>query len=413
MKTRLSPSQIVVALDIGTTKICALVARKINDTSCEVIGIGRAPSTGLYRGVVVDMGPTVKSIKAAIQEAALMAGCPVEAAYVGISGTHIRAYQSSGMIPIKHGVIREPDLARVVASARAIPLPDDEQILHALPQQFVIDGKHQVRDPLQMHGVRLEARVNLITGNITQVKNLIQCCEAADVKVRDIVLEPIASAESVLSDDERELGVAIIDIGGGTTDFAIYQRGAICHTKIFPIAGGLFTNDVALCLRTTREEAERIKRLYGYVRGYSFDGVPELCTVQTIDGGSEQQVSVRDLSAVLTARAEELLQMIAQEIDQMNLRPYMPAGFVLTGGGGLIRGLAKLIEKKLGVPTRVGVPKSVSAFDLELQNPMYATGYGLLMYSLKQETDVRRLRGASPLPSRLFWKMKSWIADFF
>ncbi|MBN2266944.1 MAG: cell division protein FtsA [Candidatus Babeliaceae bacterium] len=413
MKTRLSPSQTIVAVDVGTTKICVLVGHRINDKACDIIGIGRAPSTGLVRGVVVDVGPTVKSVKSAIQEAVLMAGCPIESVYVGISGAHIRAYQSSGMIPIKHGVVREPDLARVLASACAIPLPDDEQILHSLPQQFVIDGKHSVRDPLQMHGIRLEARVNLITGNITQVKNLIQCCEASDVKVHDVVLEPIASADAVLSEDERDLGVALLDIGGGTSDFAIYQRGAIRHTKIFPIAGALFTNDVALCLRTTRDEAERIKRTFGFLQGHAFEGIPEFCSVHTIDGNGDLQVRIDDLSRVLTARAEELLRVVAQEIDRFNLRPYMPAGFVLTGGGALMRGLAPYVEKIVGVPTRVGIPKTLSVYDLELQSPMYATAYGLLLYAMKQESDMRRLRDSASLPSRLFWKMKSWIADFF
>lgn len=412
MKKRLSSSNTIVAIDIGTTKICVLVAHKMED-SCEVIGIGRAPSEGLARGVVVDIGPAIKSIRAAVEEAELMSGCSIESAYIGISGSHIRAHQSSGMIPIKNGIIRAPDIERVLAAARAVPLPEDEQVLHALAQQFVIDGKHAVRDPLQMHGVRLEATVHLVTGNVTQVKNLIRCCEAAGVKVRDVVLEPIASAEAVLSADERELGTGMLDIGGGTSDFAIYQRGVIRHTSIFPIAGNMFTNDLALCLRTTRDEAERLKRAHGSVAlcDEVFGNAP--CVAQNIEGFGEHGIDTRDMVLVLQARATELMRAMQVTIEMQRLQPLMPAGLVLTGGGAQLRGLSALAAETLRVPVRVGTTRVSSLFASELGNPMYATGYGLLLYGLRQESDAKKSQEATNFAGRIFWKMKSWVGDFF
>lgn len=409
MKKRLSPSNMLVAIDVGTTKICVLVAQKITPETCEIIGIGRAPSDGIARGVVVDVAAAVHSIKAALEEAELMAGSSIESAYVGISGAHISAHHSSGMIPVKQGVIRENDIQRVVATAQAIPLPEDEQILHAIPQQFVIDGKHQVLDPLNMHGVRLEAKVHIITGNVTQVKNLIQCCESAGVKVRDIILEPIASAEAVLSPDERGLGTAILDIGGGTSDFAIYNRGTIRHTKIFPIAGNLFTNDLALCLHTTRSEAERIKKLFGTAELSTADQI----SIIGIDGTSQQLVNNQEVAFILEARSDELLTAIRHEIDEFNLAAQMPAGIVLTGGGALLHGLVARASNVLNMPVRLGKPRTGTTFKEELSHPLYATGYGLLVHALKEEARLIKHDGSGPLTSRIFWRMKSWIADLF
>lgn len=408
MKNRISPSQMVVAIDVGTTKICVLVGKKVPGNGCEIVGIGRAPSFGLARGVVVDIAPAVHSIKAAVEEAEIMSGISIDSAYIGISGSHISAHQSTGMIPIKQGVIREHDIERVIASAQAIPLPEDEQILHAIPQQFVIDGKHHVKDPLNMHGVRLEAKVHIITGNVTQVKNLIQCCESAGVKVRDVILEPIASAEAVLSGDERELGTALLDIGGGTSDFAIYNRGAIKHTKIFPIAGNIFTGDIALCLRTTREEAERLKKMCG-MEGLSEDKF----AITSIDGEASHIIKSSELRFIIDARAEELLHDVRKEIETFNLLSHMPAGLVLTGGGALLYGFSKKAEELLGIPVRIGKPHTGTAFREELSHPLYATGYGLLIHAIKQEARLLNNDGSGPIMSRVFWRMKSWVADLF
>ncbi|HBL98010.1 TPA: cell division protein FtsA [Candidatus Dependentiae bacterium] len=411
MKKRLTPSNTLVAIDVGTTKICVLVAQKVGNNLCEIIGIGRSVSHGLSRGVVVDVAPAVHAIKAAVQEAELMAGCSLESAYVGISGAHISAHCSTGMVPIKQGLIREHDVNRVLAAARAIPLPEDEQIIHSVSQQFIIDGKHPVRDPLNMHGVRLECKAHIITGNITLVKNLIMCCQAAGVKVRDIILEPIASAEAVLSPDEQELGVGILDIGGGTSDFAIYQRGSIRHTKIFSIAGNLFTNDIALCLRTTRDEAERIKKEMGTVIPTATAN--EFIEFKSIDESEIKTATTHDLSSILNARAEELLTAVNEEISRFNLMPLMPAGLVLTGGGALLKGLATRSQQILGTSVRTGNPRALSAFKEELSHPLYATSYGLLLYALKQSAQSSRADGTTPVVSRIFWRMKSWVAELF
>jgi cell division protein FtsA len=411
-KINYSPHDILVAIDVGTTKICVLIGHKINDDQCQIIGIGRAPSEGLERGVIVDVVPAIQSIKAAIQEAELMAGITIESAAIGISGSHIHARNSTGMIPIKHGDIRPGDITRVIAAAQAIPLPEGEKILHVIPQLFTIDSNQTVRDPIGMHGVRLEAHVHIITGGVTSVQNLVRCCEAAGIKVQDVVLEPIASAEAVLSKDERELGVGMLDIGGGTADFAVYQKGAIRHTHIFPIAGNLFTNDIALCLRTTRSEAERIKKEYA-----SVISDPELLeypvTVKTVDGEQEKTVRLQELSAVVSARSEELFLLLHHEIEKFKLTQSMPAGLVITGGGALLNGLHLQAEKILDIPTRIGKTKADVTFQEELSNPSYATGYGLLLYMLKKQKNDKSSELSGPMMQRIFWKMKSWIADFF
>jgi len=409
MKKMLLPSSTLVAIDIGTTKVCALVAQKITDSQFDVIGIGRAPSRGLAQGTVVDIAPAVQAIKAAVQEAEMMAGCTIESAYIGISGSHIGAHTSTGMVPIKNGTIRESDVTRVIAASQAIPLPEDEQILHVVAQAFTIDGKHAVRDPMSMHGVRLDAKVNIITGNTMLVKNLIQCCESASIKVRDVILEPIASAEAVLSPDERELGVALLDIGGGTSDFVIYHRDTIQHTKIVPIAGALFTNDIALCLRMTRDEAERIKKQYATL---TTSYASEQQTIRSIDNENMRTIMLDDVTRILQARTEELFTIIKEEIAAHNLAPFMPAGIVLTGGGALLNGIAQQAEKILGVPARIGRPKMMTSFKEELQNPIYATAYGLILYAIRQEQKNQRASHGNGA-GKIFWQVKDWIAEFF
>lgn len=411
-KNSYSPHNLIVAIDVGTTKICVLVAHKVTNDTCEIIGIGRTPSIGLERGVIVDVGPAIQSIKTALHEAELMAGVTIESAYIGISGSHIASHNSTGMVPVKHGEIRSDDVARVIAAAQSIPLAEGEKILHVLPQLYTIDGSQTVRDPLGMHGVRLEAQVHIITGGVTSVQNLVRCCESAGVKVRDIVLEPIASAEAVLSSDERELGIGMLDIGGGTADFAVYQKGTIRHTRIFPIAGNLFSNDIALCLRTTRAEAERIKKEFATVHPTP-EQLQEQIVIKSVDGERTKTIALRELSAVVSARSEELFLLMHHEIATFKLAQFMPAGIVITGGGSLLNGLKEQAETILDLPTRIGKTRSTALFQDELSNPSYATGYGLLLYALKREKKDQELNNGGPMISRVFWKMKSWIADFF
>jgi len=406
-------SPIITAIDIGTTKICVLIAQQLDDHHVEIIGVGKTPSLGLARGVVVDIAPAVHSIKTALQEAEIMAGIAVESAYIGISGGHISSFNSHGMVPIKHGEIRQLDIQSVLSAAKAVPLQEGQQLLHALPQFFTIDNQHIVRDPLGMYGVRLEANVHLISGAVASVQNLIRCCTMAGVKVQDIILEQLASADAVLSDDERELGVGVLDIGGGTSDFAVYQQGNIRYTKVFLIAGNVFTHDVAVCLRTTVKDAERIKKEYGIADASLFNHNTPI-TVDMVHGQDQHTVMTSDLLAVLESRAQELLLLLKKEIDTQQLRSYLHAGIVLTGGGSLLHGIKEQAEAILQMPVRIGRPRVPAGFKESLDNPIYATGYGLLMHTLRRNRGAAGQQGlGGPFITQVFSRMKSWVFDFF
>lgn len=411
MKSR-RVGNIITAIDIGTTKICVLVAQQINDQELEIIGIGKAPSRGLARGVVVDIAPAVHSIRTALKEAELMVGHELESAYIGVSGGHVHAFNSHGMVPIRHGEIKQLDIENVIRAARAVPLPEGQQLLHALPQFYTIDNEHIVKDPLGMYGVRLEAQVHIITGAVASVQNLVRCCAMAGIKTQDIVLEPLASAQAVLSDDERELGIGMLDIGGGTSDFAIYQQGNIRHTQVFLIAGNIFTNDIAVCLRTTTKDAERIKKDFGIADVSLFEEDIRI-QAEMVQGDEQQTVMLSDLLAVLESRTQELLMMVRDAIDEQKLRPLMHAGLVLTGGGSLLHGIAQQAESILQMPVRVGRPRVPFGFKASLDNPIYATGYGLLLHGLRQHTGSRGLGMTGPFITQIFSRMKSWVFDFF
>ncbi len=410
MKINTNQSNHIVAIDVGTTKICVLVAKAIGADNLEILGIGKSPSLGMARGVVVDIQQAVHSITLAIREAELMSGIKIESAYIGISGSHIQSINSHGMIPIKNGQIKEYDILTVLASARAISLPEGHQILHAFPKYYSIDSQQKILNPLGMFGVRLEAQVHIITGKVTCIQNLIQCCQMAGINVIDLVLEPVASAKAVLTADEITLGVGMLDIGGGTSDFAIYQNGTIRHTKIFPIAGNLITNDIALCLRTTVKDAQRLKHEFGSTLTTEYN---HEITAQTLHGDFDQIIYENDLLEIIEPRVQELLLMLKKNIDENELSNLMPSGLVLTGGGALLKGLPTTAQKILNMPVRIGKPQIINEFKSSLENPIYATGYGLLLYIIKNqnESNIDQLTG--PLITRIFWRMKSWIADFF
>jgi cell division protein FtsA len=403
--------RLVVAIDIGTTKICVLVAQHLDNQALEIIGIGHAPSDGLRKGVVVDIGKTVHSIKQAVKEAELMAGVTIESAYIGVSGGHISSLNSSGVVPIHHGEVRAVDISHVLAAARAIPIPEGQQILHVLPQYFIIDSQEKVHDPIGMSGIRLEVQAHIITGAIASVQNLVKCCEMAGVKVNDIILEQLASADAVLSEDERELGVAMIDIGGGTSDVALYQGGSIRHTMVLPVAGNHFTNDVAIGLRTPLKEAERIKKEYGCAWGPL---VPheELIEVRAVEGNRTHIITVHDLHAILAPRSEEIFTLIHEEILKRNVHTFITAGFVLTGGGSLLKGMRELAHDIFKLPIRIGTPRYEYPLPETLNSPMYATAYGLLLQAIKKR-DVGMDSMDGPLVKRVFSRMKMWVSDFF
>jgi len=403
---------IYVSIDIGTTKICVLVAKKIDRENVQIIGIGRHPSDGLKKGVVVDIAKTVHSIKEAVKEAEFVSGHTIETAVIGISGSHINSFNSSGAVPIKKRQVKEYDIVNVIAAAKAVPIPLGQQILHVLPQYYIIDGQDKVRDPIEMHGVRLESQVHIITGSVASVQNLVRCCEMAGIKVVDIVLEQLASADAVLSIDERELGVAVLDIGGGTSDFALYQNNSIKHTMVLPIAGNHFTNDVAIGIQATINDAERIKQKYGAALQDLDMDLDQDIEIDMVQGGEKAFIKRSFLIKVIEPRARELLTLINKEIEKYHLKPFMTTGLVLTGGGALLKGMPELAKEIFQVPVRIGIPKTDYVSLESLNNPMYATAYGLLLHTVKKEnSSMDSVNG--PLAAKIFYRMKSWVSDFF
>ncbi len=405
-------NSIITAIDIGTTKICVLIARPLPDGTLEIIGIGKTPSQGLHKGVVIDIAKTVHSISKAVKEAELMAGVTIETAVIGIAGGHIQSFNSHGVIPVQKGDVRATDMEAVLAAARAVSIPEGQQILHVLPQYFIIDSREKVHDPLGMHGIRLEVQAHIITGAVASVQDLISCTQQLGITVTDVVLEQIASACAVLSDDEKKLGVGVLDIGGGTSDFAIYQEGSIRHTMVLPIAGNHFTNDIAIGLRTTLHDAERVKKEYGFA---SFQAMEEdsLIEIDCVQGHEKQIIHALDILPIIEPRAYELISLIHDEIITRHLRSFMRTGLVLTGGGSLLKGLDIIAEKIIKVPVRIGQPRVNFCIPASLENPMYATSYGLLLFCLKQQEHTNALNNDQPLHKRLLHTMKSWVLDFF
>lgn len=409
---KLLADEIFTSIDVGTTKISVFIARRLEDTQCDLIGIGTVPSHGLKKGVVVNVPHAIRSIQMAVKEAELMAGISVESAYVGISGAHIHAITSQGMVPIKHMMVTEAEVKAVISAAQTIIIPEGQQIIHVIPQYFILDGKEKVRDPIGMHGVRLEVQVHIILGCVFSVQNLITCCEKAGVRVSDIILEHIASAAAVLSDDERELGVGVLDIGGGTSDFAVYHRGTICYTKVIPVAGNHFTNDLAIGLRTTLHDAERVKCSYGTVlhRADSYSSSIELAQVQ---GDSTQTITQATIVRIIEPRAKELMHLLNAELEAHTLKPYMITGLVLTGGGSLLKDLDRIAESMIGLPVRIGYPHTMFEMPPTIRVPLYATGYGILIHVLKTQADTRAHNAKSPLYMRIAERMQRWMKEFF
>ena len=407
------------AIDIGTTKICVLIATRNSNGGVEILGIGQHPSYGLRKGVVVDIDKTVKSIAHAITDAQTMAGVSIDSVTVGISGGHIQSFNSHGVVAVKQPDVTQEDIDRVIDSARAIPIPENREVLHILPQYFKVDGQELVKDSLGMRGVRLEAQVHIVTGNIASASNIITCCERAGVSVSNIILEQIASAEATLTSTERELGVGILDIGGGTSDFAIYKDGRIRHSKVLPIAGDHFTNDLAVCLHIEQKLAEALKRKYGTVTRISgTDEFLEKFKINCIGGKEEKEITGYDLDEILRPRAEEIFEIIIDELITFNLVSFMPYGLVLTGGGSMLNGICECAAKMFGMPVRIGIPhdtldqENIASIPDMLKSPVYSTAYGLLIYSANEKNRLLKVDASVPLYSRIFKQMKSWIYDF-
>ena len=385
MRTPLPQSEIVVGLDLGTTKVSAVVG-EVDADGITILGVGNVPCRGLRKGVVSNIEWTMRSVREAIEAAQTMAGVEIKTVYAGIAGSHIRSQGSDGVCAISGREVTRTDLDRVLEGARAIPVDADRMILHALPREYVVDAQDGIRDPVGMSGVRLQVRVNLVTAATSCVQNVIRCVERCGLTVADVVLEPLASADAVLSEDEKEIGVAVIDIGGGTTDLLLYADGGIAHTSIIPAGGNNITSDVAAGLRTPMAEAERLKRNYGCALGRMISDEEEI-EVPGVGGHSPRRVARRLLSDIIEPRVEEIFSEARRRIEETGLLEQVSSGCVLTGGAALMEGMVECAEEILGMPVRLGFPVGVKGIVQLVQGPQYATGVGLLRYGAQQLAD--------------------------
>ncbi len=407
-----SDKNLIVALDIGTSKIAALVAEIGQDNQVEVIGFGSHPSRGLKRGVVVNIESTVQSIQHAIEEAELMAGCEINSACTGIAGSHISSLNSHGIVAIRDREVNQVDVDRVIDAAKAVAIPADQRILHILPQEFIIDSQSGVKEPVGMSGVRLEAKVHIVTGAVSAAQNISKCVRRCGLQVGDIVLEQLASSHAVLTDDEKELGVCMIDIGGGTTDMAIFTDGAIRHTHVIPIAGDHVTNDVAVALRTPTQYAEEIKIKHGSATPQHVN-LEETIQVPSVAKRAPKKMQRRALAQVVAARYEELFELILEELRRNRFEHLIAAGIVLTGGASGVPGCLELAEKVFGMPVRLGVPQYVNGLVDVRDNPVFATGVGLLLHGLQNQIENRPAINFDRSSRSLWQRMKSWFQSNF
>ncbi len=388
--------EVVVGLDVGTTKVCAIIAELTPEGEPKVVGVGISPSEGVRRGVVVDMDKTVQAIQKAVQEAELMAGLRVGAVYLGIAGEHISSFNSRGVIAVggEHHEIENSDKARVIEAARAVAIPFDRQVLHVLPQEFSVDDQQGIRDPVGMCGVRLETTVHIATAASTALQNLTRGVERAGLRAQGIYLESLASSRAVLEEEELEMGVCLVDVGGGTTSLAVFYQGSVRHSAVIGLGGQSLTSDIAICLRTSWSHAEKIKCGWGAARAYGI-GQEEVVEVPGIGGRTPQRVPRRELASIIEARMEEIFAMVGEELSRSGYAEYLSAGVVLTGGGALLDGAAEQAELLLGLPVRLGAPKELQGMSEQLSGPAYATAAGLVLMGVQDLEPGGRGRGAA------------------
>ena len=405
--------ELLVGLDIGTTKICAVVAVE-TENGIEIVGIGTHPSHGLRRGVVVDIDATVRSIKHAVEEAEMMAACEITSVYAGIAGGHLRGFNSNGVVAVKDGEVRDHDIKRVIDAAKAVAIPLDREVIHVIPQEFIIDGQDGILEPLGMHGVRLEAHVHMVTAAVTSAQNIVKCANQAGLNVCDIVLEPLASAQAVLGADERDLGVCMVDIGGGTTDIAVFAEGSIKTTAVLALGGYHLSNDIAVGLRTPFDEAERIKKKFG-VASARYLASDDVLTVPSVGGRRPREISRKILCEIIEPRVEEILCLVRQEIAKSGLDREIPSGVVLTGGAASLNGIEELAEEIFEAPVRLGMPCNVAGLQDIVQSPMYATGVGLVQFGFDQRpAPVSRFRiRDDSIFGRVKRRMRDWLYTDF
>ena len=408
-------SDIIVGLDIGTTKIAVIVAERVAGGKIDIVGIGTHPSTGLRKGVVINIEATVESIRRAVEEAELMAGCEINTVYAGIAGGHIKGFNSHGIVAVKNKEVSTRDVERVIDAARAVAIPTDREILHILPQEYIVDEQDGIREPIGMSGVRLEAKVHIVTGSVASAQNIVKCANRVGLNVADIVLEPIASSEAVLSPEEKELGVAMIDVGGGTTDITIFHGGAVKHTAVIPLGGNHITADVAAGLRTPVSSAQDIKHRYGCALSRLVHA-EETMEVPLTGGREPRVMSKQVLADIIEPRVEEIMTLAHKEILRSGFDELLTSGIVLSGGSVLLDGMSDLAEDIFGLPVRIGSPKGVGGLVDVVNSPAYATGVGLVLYGARDEARAQnssRAQGGQNILHQVRTRMVEWFAQYF
>ncbi len=400
---------LIVGLDIGTSKICAVVGEVRPDGRVDIVGMGSHPSIGLRKGMVINIENTVNSIKEAIEEAETMAGCEISSVYAGIAGGHIKGFNSHGIIALKNREVTKKDIERVIDAARAVAIPMDREVIHTLPQEFIVDDQAGITDPLGMSGVRLEVKIHIVTGAVTSAQNIIKCANRAGLDVYDIILESLASSEAVLSDEERNLGAALIDFGGGTTDLAVFSQGSIKHTSVLTLGGDNLTNDIAIGIRTPFKEAEKIKIKYG-CGITSLIGRDETIEVPSVGERAPRTISRELLGEILEPRVEEIFTLIYQEMVRSGYDDLVTSGVVATGGSSLLPGVPEILEQVFNMPARVGYPANVGGLKEIVDSPMYATAVGLVLYGANLEKREKKFRiRDTNIFNRIVSRMKRWF----
>jgi cell division protein FtsA len=402
---------LVVALDIGTSKVAALVAELRADGTLEILGMGGHESKGLKKGVVVNIEATVNAVQRALEEAELMADCKIASAFTGIAGSHIKSFNSTGMVAIKDREVGALDVERAIETAKAVNIPTDQQILHVLRQEFIIDGQEDVREPIGMSGVRLEVKVHIVTGAVSAAQNIVKCVRRCGLQVNDLILQPLASSRAVLSEDETDLGVCLVDVGGGTSDIAVFTHGAIRHTAVIPIAGDQITNDIAMALRTPTAEAEVIKVRHGVALRQLADP-NEMIEVPGIGDRGPRVMSRQTLAEVIEPRVEELFSLVQQVLRESGFEELLSSGVVLTGGSSVMRGMVELGEEIFHMPVRVGVPRYAGGLADVVRSPRYATAVGLLMEGVQQHRQGQLSRQDGSMRAVLT-RMREWFQRNF
>ncbi len=411
----MAESGIITGLDIGTTKVCAIIGQLNDLGGVDIIGVGIAPSLGLRKGVVVNIDNTVKSINKAIEEAELMAGVEVQSVFTGIAGGHIKSFNSRGVVAVssKTKEITQSDVDRVIDAARAISIPIDREVIHVIPQEYIVDDQDGIKDPIGMSGVRLESEVHIITGAIASIENIIKSINRAGYEVEDIVLEPLASAESVITDEEKELGVVLIDFGGGTTDVMMFIKGSVWHTGVLSLGGNHVTNDVSIGLRTPVTSAEIIKKQYGIAFADSVDP-DEIIEVPTVGGRPSKKVAKKMLADIIQPRVSEILELIKREIKMSGFDELIGAGAVLTGGASLLKGTMELSEEIMNIPVKLGIPENVGGLIDKVSHPQFATGVGLVLYGSKNSSMKELYKGSEENVFRnIIKRLGMWFKEYF